>query len=89
MLLVYAIGAFIVVFLLKIETSEFANFGVSLFLFAIGFYMLKTKIKYNNYCPKCNYNHSFYADINTKTTQYSSSSSDLIYERNTGKRIGY
>ena len=89
MLLVYAIGAFIVVFLLKIETSEFANFGVSLFLFAIGFYMLKTKIKYNNYCPHCNSNYCFYGDVSSKTTEYSSSSSDVIYERNTGKRIGY
>jgi hypothetical protein len=89
MLLVYAIGAFIVVFLLNMENSEFANFGVSLFLFAIGYYMLKTKIKYNNYCPKCHSNHCFYADINTKTTHYNSSTSEVIYERNSGKRIGY
>jgi hypothetical protein len=89
MLLVYAIGAFIVVFLLNIETSEFANFGVSLFLFAIGYYMLKTKIKFNNYCPNCNSNYCFYGDVSSKTTEYSSSSSDVIYDRNTGKRIGY
>jgi hypothetical protein len=88
-LLLFFIGAFIVVFIFQLENSDLANFGGSFFLFAIGFYMLKTKIKFNNYCPKCNYNHSFYADINTKTTQYSSSSSEVIYERNTGKRIGY
>ena len=89
LLLLYFIGAFIVVFIFQLENSEVPNFGVSLFLFVVGFYMLKTKIKFNNYCPKCNYNHSFYADINTKTTRYSTSSSDVIYERGSGKRIGY
>lgn len=88
-LLLFFIGAFIVVFIFKLENSDFADFGGIIFWFAIGFYLLKTKIKFNNYCPKCNTNHCFYGDINSKTTQQSSSTSDVIYERNTGKRIGY
>ena len=89
LLLLYFIGAFIVVFIFQLENSEVPNFGVNLFLFVVGFYMLKTKIKYNNYCPQCHSNHCFYGDINSKTTNYSSSTSDVIYERDSGKRIGY
>ena len=89
LLLLYFIGAFFVVFIFQLENSEVPNFGVSLFLFVVGFYMLKTKIKYNNYCPQCHSNNCFYGDINSKTTHYSSSTSDVIYERDSGKRIGY
>lgn len=88
-LLLFFIGAFIVVFIFQLENSDFANFGDSFFLFAVGYYMLKTKIKYNNYCPNCKSNYCFYGDVNSKTTDYNTSTSDVIYERNTGKRIGY
>ena len=89
LLLIYLIGAFVIVFIFQLENGDTPNFFGSLFLFTVGFYMLRKKIKFNNYCPNCNFNNCFYGDVNSKTTEYSTSSSDVIYERNTGKRMGY
>lgn len=90
LILLCFIAGITITFVLDLRSnSDISNFGVSLFFLIVAFFLLRSKIKFNNYCPNCRNNRCFYGDVNTKRTHYSSSSSDVIYEREGGKRVGY
>ena len=89
LLLLFFIIGLIAMFSGVSQESEESMIGFGVLLLVFGVYMLKLKIKFNNYCPNCKSNSCFYGDSSSKTSRYSSSTSNVIYERESGKRIGY